>query len=85
MSAEPVLSVRHLSVEFHTDDGVVHAVDGVSYVVDSGEAMGIVGEIIANRAGHAMHSRFVEKILRATALDEQPEGLAAGEAVGSFA
>ncbi len=45
----------------------------------------IVGEITANRAGHAMHSRFVEKVLRATALDDQPEGLAAGEAVGSFA
>ena len=45
----------------------------------------IVGEITANRAGHAMHSRFVEKILRATVLDEQPEGLAAGEALGSFA
>jgi len=45
----------------------------------------IVGEITANRAGHAMHSRFVEKILRATALDDQPEGLATGEAVGSFA
>jgi UDP-3-O-[3-hydroxymyristoyl] N-acetylglucosamine deacetylase len=45
----------------------------------------IVGEITANRAGHAMHSRFVEKILRATVVDEQPEGLATGEAVGSFA
>ena len=45
----------------------------------------IVGEITANRAGHAMHSRFVEKVLRVTALDDQPEGLAAGEAVGSFA
>jgi len=45
----------------------------------------IVGEITANRAGHAMHSRFVEKVLRVTALDDQLEGLAAGEAVGSFA
>ncbi|MEK6371508.1 MAG: UDP-3-O-acyl-N-acetylglucosamine deacetylase [Acidobacteriota bacterium] len=45
----------------------------------------IVGEITANRAGHAMHSRFVEKILRATALDDEREGLAAGEAIGSFA
>ena len=45
----------------------------------------IVGEITANRAGHAMHSRFVEKVLRVTALDDEPEGLAAGEAVSSFA
>lgn len=30
----------------------------------------IVGEITANRAGHAMHSRFVEKILQAAASDD---------------
>jgi UDP-3-O-[3-hydroxymyristoyl] N-acetylglucosamine deacetylase len=33
----------------------------------------IVGEITANRAGHALHSRFVEKILAmAAATDQQP-------------
>ncbi len=39
-----LLEVRDLSVSFHTDDGVVHAVDGVSYSVDAGRALGIVGE-----------------------------------------
>ena len=39
-----LLEVRDLKVHFHTDDGIVKAVDGVSYSVDKGQALGIVGE-----------------------------------------
>jgi peptide/nickel transport system ATP-binding protein len=41
---EPLLTVRDLTVHFQTDDGLVKAVDGISYDVYRGRALGIVGE-----------------------------------------
>ncbi|MEU5711604.1 ABC transporter ATP-binding protein [Streptomyces flaveolus] len=39
-----LLDVRDLHVEFHTRDGVAHAVNGVSYAVDAGETLAVLGE-----------------------------------------
>jgi peptide/nickel transport system ATP-binding protein len=44
VSSSALLQVEDLHVEFSTDDGVVHAVDGLSYSVDAGSTLGIVGE-----------------------------------------
>ena len=41
---EVILDVRDLRVEFHTEEGVVHAVNGISYQLHKGETLGIVGE-----------------------------------------
>src|SRR3954464_5011121 len=42
--AAPLLEVENLQVHFDTEDGLVKAVDGISYTVDRGQTLGIVGE-----------------------------------------
>jgi len=41
---EPILEVKDLTTRFHTQDGVVHAVTGVNFVLNKGEFLGVVGE-----------------------------------------
>ncbi|WP_331714349.1 ABC transporter ATP-binding protein [Auraticoccus cholistanensis] len=43
-STEPLLEVEDLVVEFATSDGVVRAVDGLSWSVSAGETLAVVGE-----------------------------------------
>jgi oligopeptide/dipeptide ABC transporter ATP-binding protein len=41
---EPLLAIRNLTVEFHTEDGIVKAVTDVSYDLFPGEVLGVIGE-----------------------------------------
>jgi ABC-type dipeptide/oligopeptide/nickel transport system ATPase component len=42
--AEPVLEIRNLFTHFESDEGVVKAVDGVTFSLDRGKTLGVVGE-----------------------------------------
>jgi peptide/nickel transport system ATP-binding protein len=44
MAAAPLLTVEDLAVTFQTEEGVVHAVDGVTFSVSRGEVVAVVGE-----------------------------------------
>jgi oligopeptide transport system ATP-binding protein len=41
---DPVLDLQNLVVQFHTQDGIVYAVNGVSYCASAQQTLGIVGE-----------------------------------------
>ena len=49
-----VLQVEGLTTEFATDEGVVHAVNGVSYALKEGETLGVVGESGCGKTVHAL-------------------------------
>jgi peptide/nickel transport system ATP-binding protein len=57
-----LLDVRDLRVHFSTDDGVVKAVDGVSFGVERGRVLGIVGE---SGSGKTVASLTVAGLTRA--------------------
>ena len=49
-----LLDVNNLTTRFYTDDGTVHAVNGVSYTLEEGETLGVVGESGCGKTVHAL-------------------------------
>jgi oligopeptide/dipeptide ABC transporter ATP-binding protein len=68
--SEPLLEIRHLSIDFHNEDGHVRAVDSVNFAIQAGEILGLVGE---SGAGKTLTSEAILRLIRC------PPGLIAGE------
>ncbi|GGL77697.1 ABC transporter ATP-binding protein [Streptomyces fumigatiscleroticus] len=66
-----LLEVRDLHVEFHTRDGVAHAVNGVDYGVEAGETLAVLGE---SGSGKSVTAQAIMGIL-----DMPPGRITAGE------
>ena len=73
---QPILSVQNLKVSFKTDEGLVHAVRGVSFDLYKGETLCIVGE---SGSGKSVTSKTIMGILSANAVIEEGKVLYEGE------
>jgi len=70
------LEVSNLQVSFPTEDGIVHAVDGVSFSVERGKVLAVVGESgsgksVTSQAVMGLHNRKATKISGSVVLDGQ--------------
>ena len=69
--ADHLLEVRNLSVEFHTVNGVVHAVRDISYHLDRSETLAILGE---SGSGKSVSSSAIMNLI-----DMPPGRITSGE------
>ena len=70
MADDTILTVDNLKTQFYTEQGVVRAVDGISFDVRAGEIVGIVGE---SGAGKSVASNSVLRLI------EEPGEIVDGE------
>ncbi len=76
VSREPILQVKNLKTYFYTEDGVIKAVDGVSFELYKGETLGIVGE---SGSGKSVTSLTIMRLLDEKAKIESGEILFKGK------
>src|SRR5512141_2037767 len=70
MTDAPLLSVRNLKAYFNLDEGIVKAVDGVTFDIYAGQVFGIVGE---SGCGKSVTMKAILRIV------EPPGKIAGGE------
>lgn len=75
---QSLLEVRNLAVEFHTDEGIVHAVNGISYQISKGKTLALVGE---SGCGKSVSTQAILRLLPKTSritsgeiIFQRPEG-----------
>lgn len=57
---KPLLEINNLSVDFHTTDNIVHAVDDISFSIHKGETVALVGE---SGSGKSVTAHSILKLL----------------------
>jgi oligopeptide/dipeptide ABC transporter ATP-binding protein len=73
---KPLLEVKNLKTYFYTEDGVVRAVDGVSFEVYAGEVLGLVGE---SGCGKSVTSLSIMRLISKPGRIDEGEILLDGE------
>jgi oligopeptide/dipeptide ABC transporter ATP-binding protein len=73
---KPLLEVKNLKTYFYTEDGVVRAVDGVSFEVYPGEVLGLVGE---SGCGKSVTSLSIMRLISKPGMIDEGEILLDGE------
>ena len=54
MDDKTILEIKDLTVYYNTSDAVVKAVNGISFKMNKGEAIGLVGETVAGKTTTAL-------------------------------
>lgn len=68
---KPILEVKNLKKYFNTPGGMLHAVDDISFQIDKGKTLGIVGE---SGCGKSTTGRLIASLLKPTAGEIYFEG-----------